>query len=180
MKILIVDDDVVSRRILEATLHHLNHQVVIAENGAQAWKLCRDDYFPVVVTDWMMPEMTGLELCRVIRQTQRDHYTFIIILTTLEGKQNYLEAIEAGADDFIRKPFDKDQLAARLKVAERILGLREHMQKLEGLLPICSYCKKIRSENNDWSFMETYIEKRSEAKFSHSICPDCLKKHWNM
>jgi phosphoserine phosphatase RsbU/P len=84
--------------------------------------------------------------------------------------------MEAGADDFITKPVDIEELHARLKVADRILGLRRHMQQLEGLLPICSYCKRIRDQAEQWQSIERYLEKRSEAQFSHGICPDCYSK----
>ncbi|MBI4641265.1 MAG: response regulator, partial [Candidatus Tectomicrobia bacterium] len=79
------------------------------------------------------------------------------------------------ADDFITKPFDEDQLAARLRVAERILGLQEEVKQLEGLLPICSYCKKIRDESDTWVQIEHYIATRTDAFFSHGICPECLE-----
>jgi len=85
--------------------------------------------------------------------------------------------MRAGADDFLTKPVDADQLGARLTVAERILGLRRELQQLEGLLPICAYCKRIRDDQENWSSLEGYIEKRSEAQFSHGICPECYAKH---
>jgi PleD family two-component response regulator len=99
------------------------------------------------------------------------------LLTILGGKTNYLEAMNAGADDFITKPFDSEQLAARLHVAERILGLRKHVTQLEGLLPICACCKKIRDEQSHWQQIETYVEQHSQARFSHSICPECAEKY---
>ncbi len=99
------------------------------------------------------------------------------MLTSLEGKGRYLEGMEAGADDFINKPFDKETLAARLRVAERILNLQAEVKQLEGLLPICAYCKKIKDDGNQWQHMESYISRRTEANFSHGICPECYEKH---
>jgi DNA-binding response OmpR family regulator len=91
-----------------------------------------------------MPEVDGPELCRRLRARATDRYSYFLLITATGGKQRYLEGMEAGADDFITKPIDIDELRARLKAAERILGLRKHVQQLEGLLPICAYCKRIR------------------------------------
>jgi phosphoserine phosphatase RsbU/P len=175
MNILIADDDTTSRLVLEATLRKLGHAVVAAPDGRQGWEAFQRAYFPVLISDWMMPHLDGLRLCRMIRDLNQTNYTYIILLTTLGGKTNYLEAMEAGADDFITKPFDEEPLAARLQVAERILGLRQHVRRLEGLLPICSYCKKIR-EQGTWYQLESYIAEHSEANFSHGICPGCYEK----
>ena len=162
--------------VLEASLKKRGHEVVAVENGLLAWKAFQKEYFPVMISDWMMPEMDGLALFRNIRKLPRDNYTYLVLLTALEGKTNYLEAMEAGADDFITKPFDADQLTARIQVADRILGLHRHVTQLEGLLPICCGCKKIRDENDHWQRVENYIEVHSEARFTHGYCPECYEK----
>jgi len=131
MRILIAEDDTVSREILEALLTQLGHDVVAAADGRDAWDLLTRDPVPLVISDWMMPDVDGLELCRRIRAEDRPKYTYVILLTTLGGKENYLEAMEAGADDFLTKPLDADQLAARLRVAERVLGLQRELVQLE-------------------------------------------------
>lgn len=176
MKILIAEDDVVARTLLTRTLNQHHYEVVAVTDGRQAWEKLKQEYFPVLISDWMMPEMDGLELCRAVRRAPGDAYTYILMLTALSGRTNYLEAMKAGADDFLNKPVDEEQLLARLHVAERILGLRQHVKYLEGLLPICSYCKKIRDEHNAWEQIEKYIAPRSGAKFSHTICPECYEK----
>lgn len=176
MNILIAEDDPSSSLILEATLTMMGHALTVTENGAQAWEHLQRTHFDVLISDWMMPEMDGLELCRRLRARPTDQYTNVILLTSLGGKANYLEAMNAGADDFITKPFEEDQLAARLVVAERQLGLRRQMLQLEGLLPICAYCKRIRDEVDKWKSVESYVAGHSGAKFSHGICPECSEK----
>jgi len=121
MKVLIAEDDRDSRELLAWILEKLGYQVVSTENGQQAWEgYCRGQ-FQVVISDLLMPDVDGLELCRRIRAAKQSHYTYIILLTALIGKKQYLEGMEAGADDFMTKPFDADELRARLRVAERIL-----------------------------------------------------------
>ncbi|MEO8168910.1 MAG: response regulator, partial [bacterium] len=106
-----------------------------------------------------------------------DNYVSLIMLTTLTGKKNYLEGMDAGADDFLNKPVDMEELTVRLRVADRMHALRTEVKQLEGLLTICAYCKNIRDENNTWQQIEGYIAKRSEAEFSHGYCPECYEKH---
>lgn len=176
MKILIADDDLVSRTLLEKTLLGFGHEVVAAEDGDAAWRFWQEQYFPIVISDWLMPKADGIGLSRMIRGMHRDSYTYIIMLTILEGKSRYLEAMDAGVDDFMTKPFDREELAARLRAAERVLGLRHHVQVLEGLLPICSYCKRIRDDNNIWLSVERYVTSHSDLKFSHGVCPECFER----
>lgn len=176
MKILIAEDDAASRMILKAMLQRAGHEVVAMENGRTAWDTWCIEFFPVVISDWDMPELDGLGLCRNIRRMGDERYTYMILLTARGGKANYLEAIEAGADDFLTKPADDEQLLARLHVAERILGLRRHMKQLESLLPVCAWCKKIRDEDGDWNQMENYISRlNSGTRFTHGSCPECAE-----
>ena len=177
MNILVAEDEQVARMVLESVLVASGHRVTVAGSGIEALDAWRLTESRVVISDWMMPEMDGLDLCRQIRADRQDRYTYFLLLTGRSGKDSYLTAMDAGIDDFITKPVDGDELKARLRVAERILGLRERMDALEGLLPICSYCKRIRNDQEQWSALEGYIEQRSRAEFSHGVCPDCYKKH---
>jgi phosphoserine phosphatase RsbU/P len=177
MNVLVADDDAVIRMTLEAVLKGMGYEVTLAENGAEAWANLQLGHFPIVIADWQMPEIDGPELCRRMRARATDRYSYFLLITATGGKKRYLEGMEAGADDFITKPIDTDELRARLKAAERILGLRQHVQQLEGLLPICAYCKRIRDANENWESIERYVEARSEAQFSHGYCPECYEKH---
>ena len=128
MKILIADDDDVTRLLLGSALTNLGHDVREATNGRAAWDAWHGGEFPFIISDWMMPDLDGLEFCRRIRAERRADYTYVVLLTSRSGKTNFLEAMDAGADDFITKPFEKDALAARVRVAERILGLHASLR----------------------------------------------------
>jgi sigma-B regulation protein RsbU (phosphoserine phosphatase) len=175
MKILIAEDSAIYRRFLENELQTLKYTVLTTRDGNEAWDIILKDEVSLVISDWMMPGLDGLELCRQIRAAKSARYIYFILLTALEGKSNYMEAMEAGVDDFISKPFDPDQLRARLNVAERIIGLQGQVKQLQGILPTCSVCKKIRDKNSEWVPIESYINQRTEADFSHTYCPDCFK-----
>lgn len=128
MKILIADDDTTSRLVLGATLAKLGHAVTSVENGRQALEAWRQEQHTLVISDWMMPELDGLELCRLIRTEPALEYTYILLLTSMAGRGRYLDGMRAGADDFISKPYDEESLAARLHVAERILALHQTLR----------------------------------------------------
>ena len=125
MNVLIAEDDRDSRELLSWLLQKMGYQVVAMENGKDAWEAYRKGRFRLVISDLLMPDIDGLELCRRIRAHRQSKYTYIILLTALIGKKDYLEGMEAGADDFVTKPFDPDELKARLRVAERIISFQE-------------------------------------------------------
>jgi DNA-binding response OmpR family regulator len=131
MKVLIAEDDQDSRELLSWLLQKLGYQVIAAANGKEAWDAFRKGRFRLVITDVLMPELDGLELCRKIRLHKQSKYTYIIMITALIGKKDYLEGMEAGADDFVTKPFDPDELKARLRVAERIISFQEQAAAAE-------------------------------------------------
>ena len=173
MNILLAEDDAVTRRVLVSQLRKLGHAVTDAEDGVQALDVFHQSRPQVLITDWMMPNMDGPALCRSIREEKGNEYTYIIILTALEKKIGYAEGMKAGADDFMTKPADIVELNVRLRVAERIVRLQKEVAQLQGLLPICSKCKRIRVTETKWEQVESYITKRSVAQFSHGICPSC-------
>jgi DNA-binding response OmpR family regulator len=174
VKILAVEDDGVARAVLRQALRRLGHDVVEAGDGEQAWEMLRNDPARVVVSDWTMPKSDGLDLCRRIRQQTDVEYIYFILLTGRDATtDNQKEAADAGVDDFLTKPLDFAELWMRLRVAERILRYTTQVRQLEQMLPICSYCKKIRDDQNYWQQIEGYISERTGSDFSHSVCPDC-------
>jgi sigma-B regulation protein RsbU (phosphoserine phosphatase) len=174
VQILIADDDALVRRFLADGLQKLGHDVVPAIDGEQAWSLCEAVHFPVIVTDWKMPGLDGLELCRRVRAVSREKYSYIIVLTGVQGRSEFLEAMDSGVDDFLTKPVDLERLAVRIRVAERILGLQRQVRQLQSLLPVCAYCHRIRGEYDRWESMERVLEQRTGSELSHGICPDCV------
>ena len=125
MRILIADDSLMMRRLLRMCLQSWQYEVVEAEDGAQAWEFFQQGDFPLVLTDWMMPEMDGLELIRRIRSCDSRGYVYIILLTAKSEKEDLVVAMDAGADDFLAKPFDQDELRVRMREGERIIGLEQ-------------------------------------------------------
>jgi sigma-B regulation protein RsbU (phosphoserine phosphatase) len=190
MDVLIAEDELVSRCSLEAILRKWGYQVIVTEDGAAAWDVLRHDDGPqLAVLDWMMPGKDGPDICRLLKQTPRPRPPYVILLTARDGKADLVAGLQSGADDYIAKPFNLDELRARLQVGERMVALQnsladrvvelenalKQVKQLQGLLPMCSYCKRIRDDHNYWLQVEEYITDHSDARFSHGICPDCLK-----
>ncbi|HYE73720.1 MAG TPA: response regulator transcription factor [Blastocatellia bacterium] len=191
MQILIAEDDSLSRRLLEVRLTNWGYDVIITENGEQAWGEVQKDSAPrLAIMDWMMPQMDGLEVCRRIRARNITPYIYVILLTARDSKEDITQGLAAGADDYILKPFDHEELLARIKVGERILSL-EHalsnkvveleqalaqVHQLKELLPICMFCKKIRDDQDYWHQIEHYLHAHAGTDFSHGICPECYEK----
>ncbi len=128
MNILVADDDGIIRLVLNSALTSLGHTVHEASNGREALAAWQEGRHSLLISDWMMPDLDGLELCRRVRAQKGTDFAYIILLTSRSGKTNYLEAMEAGADDFLNKPFEQDQFAARVRVAQRILDLHENLR----------------------------------------------------
>lgn len=176
MEILIAEDESISRQLLQKTLEKWGHEVRVAENGKEAWDILQAEPIKFIIADWMMPVMDGVELCRKIRSIESSGYPYIILLTVRDKKEDAVIGLDAGADDYIIKPFEWEELRARIRAGERILTLISKIETLSGMLPICSSCKKIRDDKGYWQHIEIYISKHSHTQFSHGLCPDCMKK----
>ena len=193
MRILIAEDDLTSRQVLEAVLKKWGHEVVSTCDGNEAWAAMQAEDAPkLAVLDWMMPGLDGVEVCRKIREQDGGNRTYVILLTALGSKQDIVTGLEAGANDYVTKPFDKDELRARINVGRRMAELQtalaakidelqetlDHIKTLQGILPICMHCHRIRDDHESWQRIEKYIEQHSDAQFSHGLCPECLEKHY--
>jgi CheY-like chemotaxis protein len=191
MTVLVADDHVINRKLLRTILAAQGYQIVEAANGVDALNVLESSATPVVgLIDWEMPEMEGIEVCRQARALPTTVPFFLILVTVRDSKQDIVAGLLAGANDYITKPFDKTELLARVKVGAQMVELQQtltarveelkealiNVKQLSGLLPICSYCKKIRDDQNYWQQVESYVGKHSEAQFSHSICPECYEE----
>jgi len=188
MKVLVAEDQPVSRHILVANLRKWGYDVTAVEDGTRAWEALQAEKAPpLAILDWLMPGMDGIDICRQIRQSPRTRPIYLILLTARRGQEDKIQGLQAGADDYITKPFNREELRARVQVGIRVLELQgalaqrvrelekalSRVKTLQGLLPICSYCKKIRNDRNYWQQVEGYISDHSQAQFSHGICPEC-------
>jgi len=188
MRALIVDDDRIAAALLSRALADWQFEVSVAHDGEAGWDMAVALAPQLAIIDWMMPALDGPGLCRRIRQDATTAHMYVILLTSRDSRSDVVAGLDAGADDYLVKPFDLEELRARLHVGVRVLTLQERLadrvaeleaavstvKRLQGLIPICSYCKRIRSEGNDWEQLESYISEHTDAQFSHGICPPCL------
>jgi CheY-like chemotaxis protein len=191
MHVLIAEDDRVTGEILARTLQRWNHETTLVGDGGKAWEYLRASTSPTLaILDWMMPEMDGPEVCRRARAELPLANMYLLLVTARETRSDVIVGLDAGADDYVIKPFDPEELRARINVGVRVLGLQQklaervdelqaalsNVKQLHGLLPICSYCKRIRGDDQYWQQVEGYIAQHSNAEFSHGICPTCFAK----
>jgi phosphoserine phosphatase RsbU/P len=191
IQVLLADDDPITTAALAGTLRRLDLDVTVAHDGALAWQIIEGPNAPsLAIIDWMMPCVDGLELCRRIRQTPTHAHMYVLLLTARDSRADIVAGLEAGADDYLVKPFDVHELRARVHTGLRILGLQKdlaeqiamlketiaNVKQLKGLLPMCSYCKKIRKDAGYWQQLEAYISDHSDAEFSHGVCPTCFDR----
>ena len=171
------EDDPVSAKILQIALTKFGYEPIIAGDGAEAWEKFDREPVRLIVSDWMMPGLDGLELCEKVRARAQTPYTYFILLTANHtSAHNYELASAAGVDDFLTKPLDREAIRMRLRVAERILTYTEQIRQLQEMIPICVYCRKVRDEHDYWDLVESYIQKETGSRFSHGACPQCYDK----
>lgn len=191
MRILIAEDDPTSRTMLAGVLRKAGHEVLEAWDGAEAWRLLsRPDAPALAILDWMMPELSGLDVVRGLREIRTERPNYVIILTAKSDKSDIIAGLEAGANDFLSKPFDAGELCARVEVGRQMLELQSaladkveelrlalnQIKTLHGILPICASCKRIRDDQGYWSQVESYLSEHTDVTFSHSLCPGCVRR----
>jgi phosphoserine phosphatase RsbU/P len=190
VKLLIAEDEYTTRITVQVVLEQWGYQVESVENGAQAWKILKKHDGPdIAILDWEMPEIDGLEVCRRIKELDRQNPIYVILLTGRDAKNDILQGFAAGADDYMTKPFDDNELRARVRVAERLVRVQaelarsneelrmvlNHLDILDGNVPVCVTCHKIQNYDDSWVKLSRYIEEREDSRFSFAICPACRK-----
>ncbi|HEY3757638.1 MAG TPA: response regulator [Opitutaceae bacterium] len=175
MKILLADDEPISRDVAVAAIKSLGHEPIVVPDGQRAWEALESAEIRLVVSDWRMPQVDGLELCRKVRQRGGRYVYFILLTAAAPDDANMDETYAAGVDDFLTKPIRRKELKTRVHVAERILEFAHRVEQLETILPICSYCKKVRTDETHWAPVETYIQTRLGTEPSHGLCPECFE-----
>ena len=183
MRILIAEDDPTSRIVLETLLRKWGHEVVSASDGAEAWeKLNALDAPRLLILDRMMPGIAGTEICQRIKEKESEQPVYVILLTAMGRTEEVVGGLDAGADDYLVKPFKNDELRARIRAGERMLAMHStleehvkelrkalaHIKRLQGVLPICMHCHKIHSDQNSWQKLEEYLQEHSEAELIRS------------
>lgn len=192
MKILVADDDSATLLMVSALLNKFGYEVEECMDGTEAMeKLASDDPPRLAILDWVMPGMDGLQVIEKVRSSAGSR-PYLLLLTSRGEMQDKVKGLDAGADDYLVKPIDPAELRARVEAGIRILKMQDRIQQqveelqvaldqintLHGILPICSFCKKIRNDTGYWEQVEVYIRNHSEADFSHSICPECMEKYY--
>ncbi len=200
IKVLVVEDDLFFQRILTKRLQAEGYQVFSAGDGREGMKAIVSFEPDLVVSDWMMPEVDGLELCQSVKTGLREAAPYFILLTAKGEISNQLRALDTGADDYLVKPCDQGELMARVRAGLRIVilaqELRAAVQELHvtnaelqsarseverlshELLPICSFCRNVRDADGHWHSLEEYVALCTQSDFTHGICPTCRIEHY--
>jgi phosphoserine phosphatase RsbU/P len=173
MKILIADDDPTIRLLVQGALRAMSHEVVACESGKVAWQKLKEGHYPMIVTDWMMPDFDGLQLTQLVRRTPSDSYTYIIMLTSKTSREDYFKAIDGGVDAFLPKPVDRAMLEAQVTIGIRILGREAHASQLESIMTVCMECKRVR-DKGEWHNLEAFVSRTYKVRPSHGYCPTCF------
>jgi phosphoserine phosphatase RsbU/P len=200
IKVLVVEDDPFFQRVLTKRLLAEGYQVFSAADGREGMKAIVSFEPDLVISDWMMPEVDGLELCQSVKTGLKEAAPYFILLTAKGEISNKLLALDTGADDYLVKPCDQGELMARVRAGLRIVILTQELRgtvedlhvanaELQSaraeverltheLLPICSFCRKVRDADGRWHSLEDYVAQRTQADFTHGICPACRVEHY--
>jgi len=188
VKILIAEDEYTTRLMIQVCLEKWGYRVDSVADGKEAWELLKGENAPeVAILDWEMPEIDGVDLCRRIKEIDRESPIHVIMLTARTSKSDILHGFEAGADDYITKPFNDDELRARIRVAERIVRiqstLHESLQELRQALDlveslqttimVCKSCNRVAGDDGQWRKLKQIAAENIDYRFDGGECPQC-------
>jgi DNA-binding response OmpR family regulator len=189
VKILIAEDELTTRMLVQVSLENWGYRVESVVNGQQAWlALKRKDAPSIAILDWEMPELDGPEVCRKVKEMGKENSPYIILLTGRDSNNDIVEGFDAGADDYMTKPFNNNELQARVRVAERLVrtqtSLAESVAELKEVLnhlemvregvAVCHSCWKIfNGDDGNWYTIEESADDRGDSRFFQVVCPDC-------
>jgi CheY-like chemotaxis protein len=189
VKLLIAEDDAMSRRLMQAVLEDLQLDVITADDGDEALEVIEHDAPAIILLDWMLPGVSGIEICRKVRQRNLRERPYIVMVTFRDQDEDVVAAFEAGADDYVTKPLNPRQLHARLTAGVRLV-LREHalvqeqaalqaalasLRNMPSLVPMCSCCRRV-SDGGNWLSADRYLSLLAGVQFTHVICPTCAPR----
>jgi DNA-binding response OmpR family regulator len=191
VKILIAEDEYTTRLMVQVCLENWGYSIESVEDGKKAWDIINQKNPPqIAVLDWEMPGISGIDLCRKIKSLDRSSPIHVILLTARDSKNDISQGFEAGADDYITKPFNDDELGARIRVAERIVTIQSSLnssleelrealdmvQSFEEPVAVCSKCQKIGAFDGSWRTPEKLLEYPVDPRFIQLDCPSCKAK----
>lgn len=177
MKILVVEDDPLAADLLVDRLGRLGHEGLVVVDGVEAMDTLKTVRPRIIVSDWKLPRCDGIELCGRIRSECPDYVYFILLTGTALTDESYETAFAGGVDDCLSKDADQRELRSRLRVAERVLKATAQVARAGSVLPMCSHCKRVRSGQDSWEQIETFLKARDGTRVSHGVCPDCYRDH---
>ena len=189
MNILIAEDEFTTRMLVQVSLENWGYRVESVVDGNEALKILEKNDAPhIVILDWEMPGVDGVEVCKRVKEMDVENPPYIILLTARDSKNDILQGFDAGADDYMTKPFNDNELRARVLVAERLVRtqtsltesvaeLKEALNQLEmlqGGVAVCKCCQKIFSNDDDeWYTIQDTVTQQSDLRFIPAVCPDC-------
>jgi DNA-binding response OmpR family regulator len=177
--ILVIDDQLINRKLVQTLLSKHNYNVILAEGGLEGLKLANSGRPDLILLDVMMPKMNGFEVCKRLKQSSDIALASIpiIFLTATDSKDDIIHGFDVGGEDYISKPFHTAELLARIKTHIQLQKALHDVKALRGIIPICSECRKLRTDDGAWQQLEEYFKEYTDAVISHGICDDCMKKH---
>ena len=191
MRVLVADDEAGTRSLLESILREWLYEVEVTADGTAAWDaLQRPDPPEVAILDWQMPGLCGPEVCRLVRDRPDPPPVYLLLLTGRGTSSDIVAGLRSGANDYLTKPFQMDELAARLNVAAQMVALQRRLcervrelesalariKRLQGILPVCAWCKKVRNDQNYWRQVDEYLREEAGVGVTHGMCPDCFDR----